>query len=317
MYAEAADLDRDELTKLLRRKWHIDVATIRYEAVGFGTHHYFVTSKDRARWWVNVDDLTGRSFDELHRSLATATALRNRGFRFISAALESVDGAVLQPLSEHFGLSVYAFIEGRSYEGGPIPPADRPDLLRALGALHAAPIPSDPPTLDTLAVRDRTDLFAAIDDASSRWDAGPFAEQTRELIAANADALRARFERYDEIARQVASTTDRWVITHGEPHAANVIRTSTELVVIDWDTIGIAPPERDLWQIGAAGDADWRAYHAAGGITEIDRTALELFRLQWDLAEVAAYTKLFRQPHIGDANTRVAWKELQEYLADA
>jgi spectinomycin phosphotransferase len=40
-----------------------------------------------------------------------------------------------------------------------------------------------------------------------------------------------------------------WVVTHGEPHRANVIRDGQELHLVDWDTTLLAPRERDLQMI--------------------------------------------------------------------
>ncbi|HXP18631.1 MAG TPA: phosphotransferase [Streptosporangiaceae bacterium] len=34
------------------------------------------------------------------------------------------------------------------------------------------------------------------------------------------------------------------VTTHGEPHSANIIRAGSGRLLIDWDTVGLAPPER-------------------------------------------------------------------------
>ncbi len=37
------------------------------------------------------------------------------------------------------------------------------------------------------------------------------------------------------------------MLTHGEPHRGNTIVTATGVVLVDWDTCLLAPPERDLW----------------------------------------------------------------------
>ncbi len=50
---------------------------------------------------------------------------------------------------------------------------------------------------------------------------------------------------YASLARHVASRQDRLVITHGEPHGGNVMTMSSGLVLVDWDTVLLAPPERD------------------------------------------------------------------------
>ncbi len=44
-------------------------------------------------------------------------------------------------------------------------------------------------------------------------------------------------------------------VTRGEPHGGNIMRVGRELLFIAWDTVALAPPERDLWMLdnGAAG----------------------------------------------------------------
>jgi aminoglycoside phosphotransferase (APT) family kinase protein len=45
-----------------------------------------------------------------------------------------------------------------------------------------------------------------------------------------------------------AAGPDR-VITHGEPHPGNLMVTDRGPVLIGWDTVGLARPERDLWWV--------------------------------------------------------------------
>ena len=107
------------------------------------------------------------------------------------------------------------------------------------------------------------------------------------------------FDRYDALVPPVLSTSDIWVVTHGEPHSGNVLRTvDGGIRFVDWDTVALAPRERDLWL-------------AAPGTAEGDPAALELYRLRWTLTEICIYTVLFRAPHRDDENTRAAWRGLR------
>jgi len=107
-----------------------------------------------------------------------------------------------------------------------------------------------------------------------------------------------------------------WCSTHGEPHRANTITTTGGVVLIDWDTVLIAPPERDLW---ALADEDPQAaddYTARTGITpEVD--AMALYRLWWDLTEVSIYIGEFHRPHLETEDTGVAWDSLNRHLDPA
>jgi spectinomycin phosphotransferase len=70
------------------------------------------------------------------------------------------------------------------------------------------------------------------------------------------------------------------------------------LLLIDWDTVLIAPPERDFAMVDNSGDPD----------------ALALYHQWWDLAEICEYVERFRRPHVDDEDHRDAWEDLQHYL---
>ena len=53
--------------------------------------------------------------------------------------------------------------------------------------------------------------------------------------------------RFDGLLDRVQKARGPYVITHGEPHPGNLLRTLTGLRLIDWDMIALARPERDLW----------------------------------------------------------------------
>ena len=107
---------------------------------------------------------------------------------------------------------------------------------------------------------------------------------------------------YDKLAAEVARSTG-WVVTHGEPHAGNVLRTGENYVLVDWDTVALAPPERDLWML--ADDPAGR---------EIDQAAVDFFRLRWELSDIAAFTDVLRAPHRRSADTQRAYDGLMHYV---
>jgi hypothetical protein len=106
------------------------------------------------------------------------------------------------------------------------------------------------------------------------------------------------------------------VITHGEPHAGNVMITSGGLVLIDWDTALLAAPERDLWTLAEDDAALLDRYAAATG-RELDRDALSFYRLWFDLAEIGQYLGLFHGPHEQSADSAEGWTNLRTHLQPA
>jgi spectinomycin phosphotransferase/16S rRNA (guanine(1405)-N(7))-methyltransferase len=153
-----------------------------------------------------------------------------------------------------------------------------------------------------------------IRDAGDEWCSGSYAQRAQELLRAHAEDLPVLIAAYRSLARRAGSWPERMVITHGEPHAGNVIVTAGGLALIDWDTTLLAPPERDLWGLAEDGASLLGCYVAATG-TEINDGAL--YRPRWDLAEVGGYLSQFRSPHEETADTRQSWKELQQFLRPA
>ncbi len=84
---------------------------------------------------------------------------------------------------------------------------------------------------------------------------GPYAERARQLLLAHAADLEKLTAAYDVLAARIAARPERFVVTHGEPHAGNVMLTPDGLVLIDWDTARLAPPERDLWTLAEADES--------------------------------------------------------------
>jgi spectinomycin phosphotransferase len=111
------------------------------------------------------------------------------------------------------------------------------------------------------------------------------------------------------------------VITHGEPHGANFMRANfrragSGTMLIDWDTTGLAPPERDLWMIASDTGEELRLYTAATG-RAIDPAALTFYRLRWALDDMSAFIARLRAARERTADADHAWRALQETIAHA
>lgn len=316
MFAEPVGFDRQQLVATLSWHWGLSVTSIRYEPVGFGSHHFVVADAAGADWFVNVDELatkdpdTDLAFDRLDRALRTAASLRDAGLEFVHAPTPGRDGGLLARTAD-YAVWLHVYLTGTSEPYGAIASdPDRCRLLGMLGRMHAAgrQISPDLPPRETLAIPVRRQFFLALGQLEQPWTVGPYSERARQALFNHAEQIHAAFTRYDALVPAVAAGSDSWVVTHGEPHAANLMRIDGDaLVLIDWDTAALAPRERDLWMVEPRDDADKAAYACAGGTTEIDPLAMELYRTLWTLSELTLYTADFRAPHAEDANTRVAW----------
>jgi spectinomycin phosphotransferase/16S rRNA (guanine(1405)-N(7))-methyltransferase len=89
--------------------------------------------------------------------------------------------------------------------------------------------------------------------------------------------------------------------------------TSAGWLLIDWDTALVAPPERDLWSLDPGDGSALAAYADATGVTPL-AAMLELYRIRWDLADIAVDVSRFRRPHPGSADDDQSWQLLRSLV---
>jgi hypothetical protein len=328
VYTEPPDLDRAALAGVLERHWGIAAPRLDYLPVGFGTHHWRATAPDGARWFVSADDLDaghhgGRARDDvfgvLDRAFRVAAALRDFGeLAFVLAPLPSDDGTVLRRIDPRYAVRVDPFVDGRAGEFGEFEREDERRRMRTLlGRLHSATdrVPRELPRREDFALPGREALEEALADLDMPWAFGPFAERARDLLRSRAPEVRARLDGYDALAQRMREQAGSWVVTHGEPHSANVIRDARgDLHLVDWDTALIGPPERDLWMVLDRDRTGWDEYREQAGAARLDEEALGLYRERWGLADICVYVAEFRRPHEETADTQASWENLGDYL---
>lgn len=84
--------------------------------------------------------------------------------------------------------------------------------------------------------------------------------------------------------------------------------------MIDWDTVGLAPPERDLWKVVSdSGGGEARRYTEVTG-RPVDPTGLALYRIRWQLDDIAAFVHMFRATHGRTAEAEHMWQGMSNTL---
>lgn len=311
MRALPEELEAGELIGLLADGWGFDVEGADYAAVGGGSYHWIVRDLEGTRGFVTVDDLDRKPwlgdtresvFDGLRRAFDTAVALRDEGLGFVVAPIPTSRGETVRRIGPRHTVALFPFVDGRAGRFGEYDTAERAAILAMIAELHRAAPPASARRLD-LELPGRRELESALRELDHPWTGGPLSEPGRELLGQHASYVAGLLALFDRLLAEVASRSTDWVVTHGEPHAANVLRTGEGHVLIDWDTVALAPPERDLWML--ADDATGR---------EFDQDAVTFFDLTWTLADIAAFTNALRSTHSQNADTEKAYGALTYYF---
>jgi thiamine kinase-like enzyme len=316
------ELETSALIAVLADDWGLDVEAVDYAAVGGGSYHWLVQDLDGTRSFVTADDLDQKpwlgetresAFDGLRRAFDTAVALRDSGVGFVVAPIPTSRGETVRRIGPRHTIALFPFVDGNAGTYGRYETAERTALLTMLAELHeATPVAAVARRID-LALPGRDKLETALQQLNQTWSGGPLSEPARQTLARHASEVAELLALLDDLSADVATRSTNWVITHGEPHAGNVMRTGESYVLVDWDTVALAPRERDLWMLVEEPAEEASTYTATTG-QQLDEVAVRFFRLTWALADIAAFTDLLRSPHDHSEDTEKAHKALTYYV---
>jgi spectinomycin phosphotransferase/16S rRNA (guanine(1405)-N(7))-methyltransferase len=322
---QPVDLNESALVDLLARAWGLRSTATAYLPVGAGSHHWRVEDVGGLLWFVTVDDLDARRhdssesrsevFDRLGAALAAAHALRETGAEFVVAPIAAGDGEVLHRVDERWAVAVYPMVVGETFRGGQaMPIADRLAVTALVAGVHAAPASArDRARSDDFALQNRADLERAVRMPPHDAGAGPHTVVLAEVVATYTPVITELLAEYDDLVAEARAHGDRDVLTHGEPHAGNVMRTAAGWTLVDWDTTLVAAPERDLWMLEPGDGAATAVYTAATG-TPIIPALLDLFRLRWDLSDLGSYVAQLQASRQTSADDDKAWTGVTRIL---
>ncbi len=323
MRAEPDGIELDTVVAALADGWSFEVEGAEYEAVGAGSYHWNVADREGTRRFVTVDDLDQKAWlgdtrdivwEGLRRAFDTAAALRSAGLDFVVAPLPTSDGETLRRIEPRYTIALFPFVDGAAGRYGHYDAEAHTAVEAMLSQLHlATPAVGATPGSAGVELPGRRHLEAGLRELHQPWSGGPFSEPARQVFAGHAADVAAFLALADRLAAEVAQRRSPWVVTHGEPHSANVLRTATGHVLVDWDTVALAPPERDLWMLAEDDEDGLAAYTSATGYA-VDPVAVDFFRLSWDLNDLAEYLNVLRSPHSENEDTLSDYEGLTRCL---
>jgi spectinomycin phosphotransferase len=314
VHERPGDVRDSDVSAALDRQWALTVAGLSYLPVGFGGYHWLAADQTGSRWFVTLSDLAAPWLPDLSAAMQTAAWLATEaGLEFVVAPVPTRAGHVVGTLDSRHALTLFPYLDAAPSDfADRVDDSDRAAIIDMLARLHtAAPqgiqVPSRP-----LELTSRQAIDEALASLGVAWSGGPYSEPGRDLLTRYELPLRQAFARFDGLLSRVREAGGPYVITHGEPHPGNLLRTPAGLRLIDWDMTALARPERDLWWV-ISGDEDAAQYSRRTGWT-VNQDALALYRLRWGLDDIAEFLCAIRGPHQRTADSLVYWTGLQETL---
>jgi len=301
VYGPPAELSDGAVLGALRTAWDEEISDVEHLALGFGAHHWRADIAQSPRFFVTYDRLNGRhTFDSLEQAYEGAAALAESGLEFVVAPARTLEGRALLRLGAG-ALSCTPWLDGAVVGDGAVTEVATAEAnLTDLARLHATRAPGLRrwrPLVDA-------DFAEAVSARLGRpWDTGPYGERAHRALTGSLAAIQEWTRQY--LVRAEQAGVRPWVATHGEPHTRNQVRTPDGIRFVDWESLQLAPRERDLSSLVQAG------YGRQAGA---DPAMVELFDVEWRLSEIDQYAHWFSTPHTGTPDDTIAFDGLIEEL---
>lgn len=251
-------LDHAAILGVLRSAYGLDAETVTF--IPEGTAHAYRAEGPGGCLFVKVLPQTpsGRVMaGRVAAEVPLLRALREGGvLTRVPRPVPTLTGADLAEV-EGFPLIVFEWIEGTTLGAGWEAALD--DLAPLLGRLHGGtaevmrqvsrlPVPPEDFDLpfESGFLEDLRVLRAVARDAR------PGVHALADLVLPREDEVQRLLERARSFQRVARARSRPFAVCHTDAHGGNVMReASGRLWIIDWETARLAPPEHDLWMLGA------------------------------------------------------------------
>lgn len=317
------DLPRGLILEAVRSEYGVDVASIMF--LEDGTAHAYRLEGPSGRFFLKLLPNTPYGVlatARVRAELPLLHALRGQGILTrVPRVVPTPSGADMTEIAGH-STALYEWIDAVNLRGDW--QAALPELAPLLGRLHAgtpqlmALVPALPTPPEDFALPFEEEL---LDDLQALRQADQTSRLTalRHVLLPREAEVVHLLERTRTLQEAARNAPPEFVVCHTDAHGGNVMRDSAgELWLIDWETARLAPPEHDLWMLGALLWAVLPAYEAGlGRRVALNPAVLGFYvcrRVLEDLAvDVACIMRENARPE-QDANNLMV---IQEYILPA
>ena len=293
---ERPDIRDSQIIACLRDEYGLDAGQIDFLPLGAdgNTAVFRALAGSASPYFVK---LRSGPFDEM--SLIVPQLLHERDIKSVIAPLSTRSHRLWADLSD-FKVAVFPFVEGR--DGYEIDLLDQHwiDFGYALKALHTARIPS------TVADRVQQEQY------SDRWRkrvkefqvlvedtqfADAIAAELAAFLKRKRDEVGELVRRAEQLASVLQTQSAPFILCHADIHAGNIlIDADNHLYIVDWDTLILAPKERDLMFVGGgqflnkrSAEEEERLFYQGYGQTQTNPVAIAYYRYERIVQDIAAY----------------------------
>lgn len=292
----------------VQESFSLHLQSLEFLPVGEGSWVYKGRDERHGSWLMKLSRLNtsaiARVTTYLHDEL---------GLSFVIGPVLPLDQKAT-PRVNGYDLSLYPFLEGKTLSYEDLNEEHQAEIARDLRRMHDAKLPQP---ISAHLPRERFDKFQEsarnlVRKAKEYIGNDVLLEHLRDVVMSKWDGIDRTIENGRRLSQYCKQHVYDLVVCHADIHPFNIIQTATDLVMIDWDGIMLAPRERDLMFYRQEMKAADSGFHRAYGLDyQADSHLISYYNYEWVLQEYTDYIERLFDVQLGDEARRHALDEFQ------
>lgn len=296
----------EEVIMLIQNVYGLNVDKVSFLPLGadLNTAVYRLTTRSKANYFLKL-----RQGEFREGTAKVPNHLAYLGFKQIIKPLTTQVGQLWSNLGA-FKVLLYPYIEGRHGMQAKLSDAQWIEFGATMRKFHSTSFPK--PILTDLQRETFTSkwgetvkIFLRRIDNEAFKD--PVALKMASFLKSKSKVILKLVRRSVELANLLKKQSLEYILCHADIHAWNLLIDKEDaLYIVDWDTLILAPKERDLMFIGAGiGDTgrtpkeEDTLFYKGYGQTEINQDAISYYRYIRVIEDIAEYCKQIFQSDEG------------------
>ena len=226
---------------------------------------------------------------------------------------ESIGGHIIEPVKTLEGnlylnagdyiIILYPYINGKSAIAKPLKKDQWIEFGSALRKMHTLKL--RPGSLqiprESYDGRWRRALKKHMESLNNKNRSNVYIKQFLDLYDRKAELIKFIIDNAEDISGRLKNSGNGFCLCHGDIHAGNLfIADDGELYIVDWDTLLMAPKERDLMFIGGGVANTWNTkaeealfYEGYGEREKVNQEIISYYRFERIIVDLVEYYEQF------------------------
>ena len=233
--------------------------------------------------------------------------------KHIIEPIKTIDGQLYYKTQEKV-LVIYPFITGKSGFEKELSEKQWFEFGKLMEKIHKIQLPNSYNIpYEKWISKSRSKLKKYMEKVLKTKGINQYEKQFIEYFESKKEIINKIIFRTEELITQIKKIKINYCLCHGDIHAGNIYLTSNnQFYVVDWDTLIMAPKERDLMFIGGGIANKWNKkmeenyfYKGYGNKNNVNKTILEYYRLERIIEDIVEFYEQYFEKGINENNQRI------------